>query len=81
MAFIKYITYENAPDNLKKLYEQYGGANKTPANIVRVAGIRPAVLENHITFYQSVMHGPSSLSRDQREMIAVVVSSLNNCHY
>jgi AhpD family alkylhydroperoxidase len=27
------------------------------------------------------MHGPSPLSRAQREMLAVVVSRANDCHY
>jgi AhpD family alkylhydroperoxidase len=27
------------------------------------------------------MHGPSELTRAQREMIAVVVSAENECHY
>jgi len=27
------------------------------------------------------MHGPSGLSLAEREMMAVVVSSINRCHY
>jgi AhpD family alkylhydroperoxidase len=29
----------------------------------------------------TLMRGRSALSRTQREMIGVVVSSINNCHY
>jgi alkylhydroperoxidase family enzyme len=31
--------------------------------------------------YVTVMRGESDLSRAQREMIAVVVSTANQCHY
>jgi alkylhydroperoxidase family enzyme len=34
-----------------------------------------------MAFYESVMHAPGDLSRIRREMIAVVVSGLNRCHY
>lgn len=81
MAFIKYIFYEEASDELKALYEKYGGKNKIPANIVRIAGFNPKAMTGHIELYKAIMFGKSPLSRDQREMIAVVVSAINKCHY
>ncbi|NOY88623.1 MAG: peroxidase [FCB group bacterium] len=81
MALIKYILYNQALPELKKLYDKYGGSNKTPANIVRIAGFNPKAMEAHMAFYRAIMFGRSSLSRNQREMIAVVVSALNHCHY
>lgn len=81
MAFIKYIHYDEASEELRKLYEKYGGKDKIPANIVRIAGTNPKALAAHIDFYRAIMFGKSPLSRDQREMIAVVVSAINECHY
>ena len=81
MAFIDYISYDNASDKLKALYRKYGGRKRTPANIVRIAGPSPEMLDGHIALYQPIMKGPSPLSRHQREMIAVVVSAVNGCHY
>ena len=81
MAFIPYISYDNAPPELQALYAKYGGTSRTPANIARIAGYRPHVMETHLAFYRAIMMGKSSLGRDQREMIAVVVSAINNCHY
>ncbi len=81
MAFIKYINFEDASDKLKELYSRFGGKENKPANIVRIAGLNPQAMEKHIEFYRVVMFGKSPLSRDQREMIAVVVSVINNCHY
>lgn len=81
MAFIKYITYENASDELKKLYETLGGESKQPANVVRIASPNPKVMETMIPFYRAIMYNPSPLSRQQREMIAIVTSVINQCHY
>ncbi len=81
MAYIDYIEYEDASDELKKLYESYGGANYTPANIVRIAGLNPKAMQHHVEFYRSIMFQKSPLSRAQREMIATVVSAINKCHY
>lgn len=81
MSFIDYINYEDAPEALKELYQQYGGENNIPANIVRIAGPNPKAMEGHINFYRSIMFNKSPLSRNQQEMIAVVVSAINGCHY
>ncbi len=81
MAFIEYITYDGASDELKKLYEKFGGAYKQPANIVRIAGPNPKVMEAMMPFYRAIMFHPSPLSRQQRELIATVTSVINKCHY
>ena len=80
MAFIDYVTYDDASDELKKLYEAYGGKSRTPANIVRIAGLNPKAMQAHVDLYRSIMFQKSPLSRAQREMIATVVSSINKCH-
>ena len=81
MAFIDYVPYDDAPEELKRLYEQYGGADRTPANIVRIAGLNPKAMAAHVDFYRAIQYGPSPLSRQQRELIAVTVSALNKCRY
>ena len=81
MSFIGYISYEDASDKLKKLYEQMGGESKTPANIVRIAGFNLRAMEAHVGFYRTIMFQKSPITRHQREMIATVVSVINNCHY
>lgn len=81
MAFIDYIEYDDASDELKKLYGQLGGESKQPANIVRIAGVNPEVMETMTPFYRAIMYNPSPLSRQQRELIATVTSAINQCHY
>ncbi|KAA3637661.1 MAG: peroxidase [Calditrichaeota bacterium] len=81
MAFIDYISYEKASDKLKELYQRYGGKSKQPANIIRVSGVNPDVMKYHVDLYRAIMIQKSELTRHQREMIATVVSAINNCHY
>jgi alkylhydroperoxidase family enzyme len=50
-------------------------------NIVRIMSPNPAVLRASMGLYAAVMKGSSPLSRARREMLAVVVSRANGCHY
>ena len=52
-----------------------------PDNIIRIHGVNRPVLRAHLSLYRAIMHGDSPLSRAQREMIAVMVSARNQCHY
>lgn len=49
--------------------------------IVRAKSLNPPALKHSTALYSALMHGPSPLSRAQREMLAVVVSQANDCHY
>jgi len=67
-----HIEYSDPPD---------GEAVPDTDNILRIHGVHPAVQRLHYDLYRRLMYGPGPLSRIQREMIAVVVSAKNDCHY
>ena len=50
-------------------------------NILRIHHLHPASGVAHEAFYETLMHGTSSLPPRENEMIAVLVSSLNECEY
>jgi alkylhydroperoxidase family enzyme len=50
-------------------------------NIVKAMCLNPRVLERSMALYKAIMFGPSELSRVERELLAVVVSTANDCHY
>ena len=50
-------------------------------NILRIHGVHPRVIRQHYELYLQLMHRPGPLSREQRELVAVVVSAANGCHY
>jgi uncharacterized peroxidase-related enzyme len=50
-------------------------------NVLRAYTGNPAKLRAFIEMYNTLMLGPSGLTKLEREMIAVVVSSANHCYY
>ena len=50
-------------------------------NILKSMSLNPAVLARSMQLYREIMFGPSELSRVERELLAVVVSVANGCHY
>ncbi len=80
MPWIK-VVEETAEGELKEIYQSQRKKAGTLANILKIHSLAPRTLSTHMALYEAVMHSPGDLSRVQREMIAVVVSSLNHCHY
>ncbi len=81
MAFIRYIEKKEADSRLKKCYDDYGEPDGRLDNIIKIHSLNPPSMKGHYDFYKVLMYGKSDLSRVQREMIAVVVSTLNKCFY
>jgi uncharacterized peroxidase-related enzyme len=50
-------------------------------NVLAAYTLRPEKLKNFVATYNTLMLGESKLSKLEREMIAVVVSSVNRCYY
>lgn len=81
MAYIPFIEDEDATPRLREMYDRYRNKDGSVDNILRIHGPNPPSLEAHFQLYRTLMRGRSDLSREQREMIAVVVSTINQCHY
>ena len=81
MAFIPYIEESEASPQLRELYDRYREPAGHVDNVLRIPGANPPSLAAHYDLYVTLMRGPSELSKIQREMIAIVVSSINACHY
>jgi uncharacterized peroxidase-related enzyme len=50
-------------------------------NVLQSYSLRPKRLRNFMAMYNELMLSPSGLSKLEREMVAVVVSSANRCYY
>ena len=81
MAWIRVVDEEHATGYLKSLYKKYGDPFEGVDNILSIHSLNPESLKHHYDMYKHLMAGKSGLSRMQREMIAVVVSQINGCHY
>ncbi len=72
MAFIDYLPEDEIP-----------AADRVADrdNIIQIHGVHSRTMRQHYELYRELMYGRGPLSRVQREMIAVVVSAANDCHY
>jgi alkylhydroperoxidase family enzyme len=81
-AWIEVIEESAAAGELAALYgklrsPQTGGVD----NVLKVHSLHPQSLRDHVQLYRTLMHGQGALEKPEREMIAVVVSAHNRCHY
>ncbi len=81
MAWIRTIDPADADDELRNVYARVLGERGKLSNILAVHSLRPATLQAHMDLYLSILFSPAGLSREEREMIAVVVSAANACPY
>jgi alkylhydroperoxidase family enzyme len=72
LAFINYIPHEQIVES-----DQVPDRD----NIIQIHGVHSRIMRLHYELYVETMHRPGPLTRIQREMIAVVVSAINQCHY
>lgn len=70
------------PPELERLYRQLVHPGHGDVDhILRVQSLDPPALRAHLQLYRATMQGSDSLTRAEREMIAVVVSRANDCFY
>ncbi len=81
VAWIRTISEDEASGYVKSVYEANVKARGWVSNIMKSFSLRPDTLRAFQNLFATLMFGPSELSRTQREMIAVVVSVTNRCHY
>lgn len=81
VPFIKVIDEENAEGKLKDVYEEIIKSRGKLSNIMKIHSLNPDAMIKHMELYKTIMFGKSNLSREIKEMIAVVVSAANKCDY
>jgi len=81
MAWIRTVAENKATGSTKQQYDAAVKRAGRVYNIVKISSLKPEIMRTFMQFYIQLMHGPSGLSRAQREMIAVTVSVLNKCRY
>lgn len=81
MAWIQLTQPPESSGLLRQIYDAAIERVGRVWNILRIMSPNPPVLQASMDFYSAIMHGPSPLSRAQREMLATVVSAKNDCTY
>ena len=81
MPHLRLTDVDEATGPLKAEYEAAIGRAGKVFNIVKAMSLRPGVLHRSMELYKGIMFGSSGLSRQERELLATVVSRENDCHY
>lgn len=82
MAWIRTVAPEEKPKGLLgRLYADAVERAGKVWHIVRLMSLRPRQVEASMGLYRVAMFGESGLSRAEREMVATVVSQINQCFY
>ena len=82
MAWIRTIREDEWDGELADLYPEV--ADRTQGrvdNIMQIHSLNPRALAAHDALYRSAMRGTATLRKVERELIATVVSIINECHY
>lgn len=81
MAWIKQIEEKEAEGKLQEVYKNILSKRGKLANIMKIHSLDPESMQHHLDLYTSIMFNKSGLNREEKELVAVVVSALNNCAY
>ena len=82
MPYVEQIAPEHATGRLARIYDAAKKrAGGVVAGIIRIMSQDPASCEASMGFYVAVMKTDNDLSPARREMLAAVVSNVNDCFY
>jgi alkylhydroperoxidase family enzyme len=81
MPHIRLIDVDEATGLLAQEYSAAMGRAGKVFNVVKSMSLSPGAMRASMGLYREVMYGESELTREQRELLAVVVSTANDCYY
>ncbi|MCB9248573.1 MAG: peroxidase-related enzyme [Ignavibacteriales bacterium] len=83
MPWIKQINENDATGKLSEVYDELKNARGKVSNIMKINSLDAITMKNHLDLYLSIMYNKTdaNIDREEKELIAVVVSALNNCSY
>ena len=82
MTWIQTVDEDDWDDQLAELRRKVTDpATGNVDNIMAVHSLDAGSMKAHLVLYQQAMRGTASLPKVDREMIALIVSKTNGCHY
>ena len=82
MSWINMVSQEEATGDLADFYKTYTAKTGGELDhVLQVQSLMPEAMQAFYETYLELMWKPGPLDRRERELIAVTVSSLNDCHY
>ena len=82
MAWIETVKENEWTGDLADLYPDVADRDTNRVdNIMQIHSLNPRGMAAHDALYRSAMRGTATLRKVDRELIAMVVSDANDCHY
>jgi len=82
VAWIETIRENEWIGELADLYPDVADRDRNRVdNIMQIHSLNPQGMAAHDALYRSAMRGTATLRKVDRELIAMVVSAANDCHY
>ena len=81
MAWIRTVPPEEAEGLLAEQYAAAVARAGRVYQIVQSMSLAPGILDASMKHFGQIAHARDGLTRSNRELIAVVVSVVNECHY
>jgi alkylhydroperoxidase family enzyme len=80
VANIRIVEPDEATGSLKEEYDAAVERAGKVFNILKSMSLQPHVLTESVRLYRAIMLERSPLSRQERELLATVVSAANECY-
>ena len=81
-AWIEVIPEDEATGELAALYDELRSPQTGRVDhVMAIHSLHPQSMRDHEQLYRTLMYGAGGLTRPEREMIGVIVSAVNRCHY
>ena len=81
MAWIRTVPPEEADGPLAEQYAAAVARAGRVYQIVQSMSLAPRILDASMKHFGQIAHARDGLTRSNRELVAVVVSVVNECHY
>jgi alkylhydroperoxidase family enzyme len=81
MAYVRQVEESEATGRLEAIYAAGRARAGGVANIIKVISLDAAVTDASMQMYVRLMKRANALSAPRREMLATVVSNINDCYY
>ena len=81
MAYISQVSEADATGVLQRVYAAGKARAGGVANIIKVMSLDGRSVQGSMQFYVTLMKTDNALDAARREMLATVVSNINECYY
>lgn len=81
MTWIEQIEEKNATGSLLEIYRDLREHSRRVSNVIKAQSLNAPAMRMHLDLYKQLMYGDSSLSRAERETLAVAVCAMNDDSY